>query len=490
MRVMRRFLLTFSCLAGVLLTTDRCIARAQEANGTAATGDSEVTWDQVRAVFQKRCFACHRGEQARGSLDLSSVAAIRAGGSTGAAVISGKPEESLIYVLPAHLETPRMPPSGNKLPQRELDLIHAWISGGLSEKTAAIPAKTATATTAVRAPAKRPTAATNAKLSTLTPDMVLQQSIREPVTAPAATRPVRQQIRPVAALATSPTSSLVAVPDSQRVLVYDWTDLSVRQILEFPGDVFALRFSRDGRILIAGGGVGGQSGHVMGWELTTGEKLFSVGSEPDVVLAADISPDGRLIALGGPSRLVRVFDSVSGQLVGEQRKHTDWILELQFSRDGLLLASGDRFGTVLVSEASSAAEFAVLRGHSGPISGLHWSAESDRLITGGHDGTVRSWDLHRGTAVSRFSAGAPVLTLDHDPAGTLLLGLKSAQVVLTSPDGSRLRNWALPDEASQLVLTQDGSHVVVADATGNVQLFRTADGQVVGEFIPPVTEVR
>ena len=274
------------------------------------------------------------------------------------------------------------------------------------------------------------------------------------------------------------------------MLVYDWTDLSVRQILEFPGDVFALRFSRDGRILIAGGGVGGQSGHVMGWELTTGEKLFSVGSEPNVVLAADISPDGRLIALGGPSRLVRVFDSVSGQLVGEQKKHTDWILELQFSRDGLLLASADRFGTVLVSEASSAAEFAVLRGHSGPISGLHWSAESDRLITGGHDGTVRTWDLHRGTAVSRFSAGAPVLTLDHDPAGTLLLGLKSAQVVLTGPDGSRLRNWALPDEASQLVLTQDGSHVLVADATGNVQLFRTADGQLVGEFIPPVTEVR
>ncbi|MEY4186448.1 MAG: hypothetical protein RIT02_1482, partial [Planctomycetota bacterium] len=203
---MRRFLLTFSCLAGVLLATDVCVARAQEANGTTATGDSEVTWDQVRAVFQKRCFACHRGEQARGALDLSSVAAIRAGGSTGAAVISGKPEESLIYVLPAQLETPRMPPSGNKLPQRELDLIHAWISGGLSEKTAAVPAKTATATTAVRAPAKRPTAATNAKLSTLTPDMVLQQSIREPVTAPAATRPVRQQIRPVAALATSPTS--------------------------------------------------------------------------------------------------------------------------------------------------------------------------------------------------------------------------------------------------------------------------------------------
>ena len=36
----------------------------------ATTAADEVTWDEVRGVFQKRCFACHRGEQARGGLDL------------------------------------------------------------------------------------------------------------------------------------------------------------------------------------------------------------------------------------------------------------------------------------------------------------------------------------------------------------------------------------------------------------------------------------
>ena len=60
---------------------------AQEAQ-VPATSDVEVTWDQVRAVFQKRCFACHRGEQARGGLDLSAVAAIKAGATSGASVVS------------------------------------------------------------------------------------------------------------------------------------------------------------------------------------------------------------------------------------------------------------------------------------------------------------------------------------------------------------------------------------------------------------------
>ncbi|MFM7168325.1 MAG: c-type cytochrome domain-containing protein [Planctomycetaceae bacterium] len=488
---MRRFLLTLCWIAGVVIAANGPRGFAQDANAPAVAGDAEVTWDQVRAVFQKRCFACHRGEQARGALDLSSVAAIRAGGSTGAAVISGKPEESLIYVLPAHLETPRMPPSGNKLPQRELDLIHAWISGGLSEKPAATAPQAKTATVAARVPAKRPAEATTAaKLSALTPEMVLPRENVKPAFIRATARPVKPQLRPVTALASSPASSLIAVPDGQRVLVYDWTDLSVKQILKFPGDVFALRFSRDGRILIAGGGVGSQSGLVKGWETTTGEELFSVGSEPDIVLAADISPDGRLIALGGPAKVVRVYDSVSGQLIGEQKKHTDWILELQFSRDGLLLASGDRFGTVLVSEAATAAEFAVLRGHTGPVSGFHWAAESDQLTSSGHDGTVRTWNLHNATKVSQFSAGAPVLTFDHDPAGALLLGLKSGKVSVTGLDGSPLRNWSLADEAVQLVLTQDGSHTVLADATGNVQLFRNSDGQVVGEFVLPATDNR
>ncbi|MFM7920576.1 MAG: hypothetical protein ACKPJJ_10140, partial [Planctomycetaceae bacterium] len=73
--------MTLCWIAGVVIAANGPRGFAQDANAPAVAGDAEVTWDQVRAVFQKRCFACHRGEQARGALDLSSVAAIRAGGS-------------------------------------------------------------------------------------------------------------------------------------------------------------------------------------------------------------------------------------------------------------------------------------------------------------------------------------------------------------------------------------------------------------------------
>ena len=55
-----------------------------------------------------------------------------------------------------------------------------------------------------------------------------------------------------------------------------------------------LKFSRNGGLLLAGGGRGGQSGKVVVWDVKTGKRIFEVGNEPDAVLAADISADQQL----------------------------------------------------------------------------------------------------------------------------------------------------------------------------------------------------
>src|SRR5262245_42492056 len=80
--------------------------------GVAATASAQenaapVTYDQVRAVFKKRCLTCHDADRARGDLDLSSVASIKAGSSSGPVVVAGKADESLVYTLAAHLEDPK-----------------------------------------------------------------------------------------------------------------------------------------------------------------------------------------------------------------------------------------------------------------------------------------------------------------------------------------------------------------------------------------------
>src|SRR5262245_2973872 len=95
-----------------------------------------IAYDQVRPVFRKHCVTCHNQDRARGDLNLSSLEGIKAGSSSGPAVVSTKPEDSPIYLSAAHLEDPKMPPNSPKIPQRELELIRRWIEGGLAERGA------------------------------------------------------------------------------------------------------------------------------------------------------------------------------------------------------------------------------------------------------------------------------------------------------------------------------------------------------------------
>ncbi len=471
------------------------VAVAQDA---AAPETTEVTWDQVRPVFQKRCFACHRGEQARGSLDLSSVAGIKSGSSSGVAVVAGKPEESMIYTLAAHLENPKMPPNRARIAQRELDLIFGWIQGGLSERVTETSTKT---TMTPRPKMTRPrTVISRVTKSDSTAAMKSANAsssdaasvvVASGVAAPEVpVKIIPRQSYVVTAMAASPTASLVAISAPQQILIYQWTDQSLVTTVPFPeGDVFSLRFSRDGSMLIAGGGIGAETGKVVGIDVTTGERVFEVGEESDVVLAADISPDGRLVAFGGPTRTVQLFDSVSGLPVAEMKKHTDWILSTAFSNDGLLLATGDRFGSLLVWEAATGKEFAALRGHTGAINALAWSADSNELISAGDDGTIRFWNMHDCVEVRRINGDVGgILAADFDAAQKMVIGGRGQTLSIHSSTDHRTHSVKMADEVTRLAITQDASHVVVADAIGNIKLFHMETGVEIGEFALPVLE--
>ncbi len=155
----------------------------------------------------------------------------------------------------------------------------------------------------------------------------------------------------VVAMAASPWAPLIAVAGHKQVLLYRTTDMHLVGVLPFPeGAIHVLKFSRNGDLLLAGGGRGGQSGIAVAWDVKKGTRVFEVGKEYDVVLAADISPDHGQVVLGGPSKVVRVYNTADGSLATEMRKHTEWITAAEFSPDGVLLATGDRNNGLIVWE--------------------------------------------------------------------------------------------------------------------------------------------
>ena len=75
-------------------------------------------------------------------------------------------------------------------------------------------------------------------------------------------------------LATSPWAPLVAVTSQRQVLLYNTNTLELVGVFPFPeGQPNVVRFSREGRLLLAGGGHPAASGKVVVWDITTGERL-------------------------------------------------------------------------------------------------------------------------------------------------------------------------------------------------------------------------
>lgn len=151
------------------------------------------------------------------------------------------------------------------------------------------------------------------------------------------------------------------------------TDTRLAGVLPFPeGRPQVLQFSRNGSLVLAGGGRGGASGRVVVWSVDSGRRVMEIGDERDTVLAADISSDHRLVALGGPQKVVRIYSTETGELLHEMKKHTEWVTAVGFSPDGVLLASGDRNGGVMVWESGTGRDYLTLAGHTAAITAVSW----------------------------------------------------------------------------------------------------------------------
>ncbi len=447
--------ITLTVVAILLLALAQTPAQADEPKPT-----DTITFEaHVKPILAKHCEKCHRGDRPRGDLDLSSFTNVMQGGISGKIVIAGKPEESLLYSLTAHLEDPKMPPNSPKIPQTEIDILRKWIEGGAVERNR---------NTTALVPSSAPKTIDGLKKAALLP------------------RPT-----PITALATSPTGSLVALSGIKQVLLYEIPHAKLLGAVAFPeGEVHSLRFSHDGKILLAAGGVGGQSGAIAGIEVGTWKRLFTLTDVTDAILCADLSPDKTRVAYGGPSRLVKIAAVADGQILHTFRKPTDWVLSLAFSPEGLLLAAGDRFGGLYVWEAKSGKEFAMLRGHSQAVTAIAWQADSNGFLSASEDGTVRLWDMHQLRETRQWTAhGKGVLDLVMHSDGTLATAGRDNRVRTWNHQGKLLAELGPTDDiVMRVALSADGRIVVGGDWAGTVQMWPTLGGKSTRLSLPIETK--
>ena len=301
----------------------------------------KVTYDDhVRPILKARCFTCHGDDEQNADLNLQSFASAVKGGSSGELAKAGRPNSSLLFQVVTHAEgVEAMPPNGDKLPDGEIETLRQWIAGGLLESTGSKAREAASI-------AFKPLVAGK-------PDEPAMPGSLASIAVPPTNRP-----QPVTALAASPWAPLIAVGGHGCVqLVHAGSGQRLGTLPFAEGVPFAMRLSRGGDVLLVAGGKPVRNGAAAIYE-------------NDVVLAADISADGRLVALGGPGKTVKVFHARDGSPAYQLKKHTDWITAIEFTPDGKQLATADRAGGILLWDAPTGGIALALNEHRAAITAM------------------------------------------------------------------------------------------------------------------------
>ncbi len=452
----------FSLCAGSLFAQEKAAAPAKE---------EKITFEQhILPIFREKCGSCHNGNDKKGDLVLDNYGLAMQGGASGEVVrTDGDASQSQLYLVVAHLSEPKMPPQQPKLPDEQLTLIRKWIEGGALENSGS------------KAKPKKNAAMAKVEISNQRPAGPPPM----PESLPIDPLLVASRGNGVTALAVNPWSPIAAVAGHKQIFLYNTQSLELEGVLPFPeGVAHILKFTRDGQWLMAGGGRGSHSGKVILWDVKTGKRIAEVGSEYDVVLAADISPDHTQVALGGPKKIVRVYDTSTGELLYEKNKHTDWITALEFSPDGVLLATADRSNGLVVWEAFTGREFYFLTGHTGPITDVSWAPDSNILASASEDSTIRLWEMQNGNQVKNWGAhGGGVSAVEFTRDNRIASTGRDNQTKLWDINGGAIRAFAgMSDLGMEVAFDSDADRILAGDLNGIVHVWNAKDGAVIGQM--------
>ncbi|HEU5251219.1 MAG TPA: WD40 repeat domain-containing protein, partial [Thermoanaerobaculia bacterium] len=171
---------------------------------------------------------------------------------------------------------------------------------------------------------------------------------------------------------------------------------------------FGLDFSPDGDKLAAAF----ESGFAVVWRLSDERELYRVNIDDGYGRGSSVafSPDGRLLATGGGTGEIKLWDAESGQPRGRTLTGTaGWVLSLDFDRTGELLVSSGTDGATRIWDVERRAPF------GSPLPGLDnlWAnsqltPSGDRLVVVYSTGpgfiwqmTPSSWERHACTVAGR-----------------------------------------------------------------------------------------
>ena len=211
--------------------------------------------------------------------------------------------------------------------------------------------------------------------------------------------------------------------------------------------VLTVDFSPDGKLLATGGGVPSRSGELKIWNVADGSLVGEIGPvHADTLNAVRFSPDGQRLASAGADRMVRIFDSQSGELLKTCGGHTAGGTGLAWHSGGRQLVSAGGDQLLKLWDVETGLPTATMKGstyqvgaYKREVTAVAFVGGSEQYVAACGDGTIR---LHRTTSDNDILIYGGAKDFQYAVAAT-----PDGQTILAGGADGILRRWSGQDRA-------------------------------------------
>ena len=263
--------------------------------------------------------------------------------------------------------------------------------------------------------------------------------------------PVYRQLPAIPALAWSPDGETLAVAGYHEVLLHHAADgVIIGRLVGDSPRIEGVAYSADGKVIGVAGGAASEFGEVQLWDAARQQLIRSIHVSGDSVYGISFSPDHAQVAVGCADKTVRAFATADGSEKMVCNNHIDWVFGTAFSQDGARLVTASRDKAVKLIDVASGRLIDDVNKPRESLLCLARHPTEDMVVSGGENGELRLYKMMpRG---GRLSEG-------------------------DDKENSFVREFnRLPGPVCAVDFSSDGEFLAAGCASGDLRIYKVADG--------------